>query len=243
MGMYTIRCNLGFSTKSSTDLDVQLEGHSAAMEAAFRRSQNELLLSLATLHDAVDAALADDPAAADHHLVRGLRHLDAANDQLSGLGESLVRQRTDLFESQEVSACEPLLAREPCFAALDYDALYRELVDQGAALPLRSLWDDVASRLRDGGARAGLRLLDRFVRELQSDLRAFIAHVESIGRRPGRTFGESLHDTAVPTARLITGYTRLLTTFGYVSYLCEQATTAFENATAQAAAPSALAVG
>lgn len=241
MGMYTARCTLGFSTKSSTNLDVQLEGHSAAMDTAFRRSQNELLLSFATLHDAVDAALADDPAAAGH-LARGLRHLNAANDQLSGLGESLVRLRTDLFESQQVSACEPLLAREPCFATLDYDALYRELVRQGAALPLRALWDEVASRLRDGGARAGLRLLDRFVRELQSDLRAFIARVESIGHRPGRACGESLHDTAVPTARLITGYTRLLTTFGYVSYLCGQATIAFENATPQATAP-AFAVG
>jgi hypothetical protein len=236
------RCTLGFSTKTSTGLEVQLEGHSAAMDAAFRRSQNELLLGFATLHDAVDAALAGDPAAASR-LAVGLQHLHAANDQLSGLGESLVRVRTDLFASREVNACEPLLARESHFATLDYDALYRELVAQGAALPLRNLWDEVASRLRDGGARAGLRLLERYVRELQSDLRTFIAHVESIGRQAGRALGESLHDTAVPTARLITGYTRLLTTFGYVSHLCGQAMTAFESAIPQAAAASALAIG
>ena len=96
--------------------------------------------------------------------------------------------------------------------------------------------------MRDGGARGGFRLLDRHVRELQSDLRAYVAEVESAGRLSGRALGERLHDTAIPTARVVTGYTRLLTTFGYVSFLCERAMLAYEAAAGEAAAP-ALAAG
>ncbi|HET9766348.1 MAG TPA: hypothetical protein VFS60_05850, partial [Thermoanaerobaculia bacterium] len=160
MGLYG-RCTLGFSTTASTTLAMQLERHCAAIEAALNQSHAEYLTGLARLHDAVDSALADDPAAAARRSDVGTRHLDGANDQLTRLGDSLVRLRSDLFESRGVDAADPLLAREPFFASLDYDSLYRELAGQGAALPHRAFWDEVASRVRDGGARGGLRLLDR----------------------------------------------------------------------------------
>ena len=233
------RCSPGFSTMASTNLSNQLERHAAAMDAAFTQSHTEYLTGLARLHDAIDSSLADDPAVAAGQFDVGLRHLGASNDQLTRLGDSLVRLRSDLFDNRDVDASDPLLAREPFFARLDYDSLYRELAGQGAALPHRAFWDEVASRVRDGGARGGFRLLDRHVRELQSDLQSLIAHVTASGRLTGRAVGEALHDVAIPTARVLTGFTRLLTTFGYVSFLCERAMLAYEDSVSQAAATAA----
>jgi hypothetical protein len=242
MSMGPLRCVPGLSSMYSNPLTDRLEQHLATLDASYRESYLQLLLGMATLHDAVDAALGAEPGAARDHLAAGLAQLRASNERLTALGESLTRVRVELFESAEVDAAEPLLLREPFFARLDYDALYRELAGQGAALPHRAFWDEAATRMCDGGARGGFRLLDRHVRELQSDLRAYVADVESAGRLSGRALGERLHDTAIPTARVVTGYTRLLTTFGYVSFLCERAMLAYEAAAGEAAAP-ALAAG
>jgi hypothetical protein len=239
MGLGGPRCTLGFSTTASTNLSTQLERHCAAMDAAFSQGHAEYLTGLARLHDAIDSAFADDPAAAKGQLNVGLRHLGASSDQLTRLGDPLVRLRADLFDNRDLDASEPLLAREPFFASLDYDSLYRELAGQGAALPHRAFWDEVASRVRDGGARGGFRLLDRHVRELQSDLQSLIGQVAAAGKLTGRAVGEALHDMAIPTARVLTGFTRLLTTFGYVSFLCERAMLAYEDSVSHAAAAAA----
>jgi hypothetical protein len=236
MGMGGLRCTLGFSTLIATPITTLLERHCATMDAAFTQSHSDYLTGLARLHDAIDPALADNPAVAASQFDVGLRHLGASNDQLGKLGDSLVRLRTDLFDSGDADASEPLLAREPFFASLDYDSLYRELAGQGAALPHRAFWDEVASRVRDGGARGGLRLLDRHVRELQTDLQSLIGQVTAAGSLTGRGVGEALHDMAIPTARVLTSFTRLLTTFGYVSFLCERAMLAYEHSTQAAAA-------
>ncbi len=228
MGQGPLRCVPGFSSTLSSPLTVRLESHAAAVEAGYRDSNAQLLLSLATLHDAVDASLVDDSAAAAAFLASGIYQLLAANEHLTAAGDALVRLRSDLFSHPEVDPSEPLLAREPLFAALDYDGLYRQLAGEGAALPHRAFWDEVASRMRDGGARAGFRLLERHVRELQTDLRALLADVQATARMPGRALGVALHDSAIPTARVLTGYTRLLTTAGYVSFLCEQAMLAYQ---------------
>ena len=239
MSMGVLRCVPGFASTYTTSLTDRLECHAAAIDVAHRNSYLQFLTALATLHDAIDASLADDASSASEHLGAGVAQLHASNDQLTTLGEGLVRLRTDLFENADLDPAEPLRAREPFFASIDYDALYRDLAAEGAALPHRAFWDEVASRIRDAGARGGFRLLERQMRELQGDLRTLVAAVESSGRLPGRALGEALHDTAIPVARVMTGYTRLVTSFGYVSVCCDRAMRDYERATASSASRAA----
>lgn len=239
MGGIGSRCFPGFSTAYSNPLTERLERLAASTETGYRDSYFALLLGLATLHDAVDSTLDSDPTVAPRQVAAGVEQLRAANDHLSALGESLVRVRSQLFE-RDVDPAEPLVAREPFFTRLDYDALYDELASQGAALPQRAFWDEAASRMRTNGARGGFRLLERCVRDLQTDLHALIASVESSARLAGRALGEALHDKAIPIARVLTGYTRLLTTFGYVAFLCERAMHAYEQTARERAADREL---
>src|SRR6185503_21088059 len=87
---------------------------------------------------------------------------------------------------------------------------------------------DVATRLRGGGARAGLRLLDRHLRELQSDLRTFSGEVEGLRNLPLPDLARALHGHAFGIAALVMGFLRLLATFTYFAFLCERASLAFE---------------
>ncbi len=232
MGSYVIRCVLGFSTNYSNPLTQSLEEHASTMDASYREGYLHWLTALSTLHDAVDAGLAGDSAAAARHLLTGCGQLGFCNDSLTTLGHALVQVRTELFES-DVDPSEPLLIREPFFATLDYDGLYRELAGQGAVLPHRAYWDEAASRIRDGGARGGCRLLERHLRELQSDLHAFIADVEAAGRLPLHAMADALHGASLAVSRVMIGYTRLITTFGYVSLLCERVMHAHEQLAAR----------
>lgn len=240
MSQGPIRCAPGFSSVLTSPLADRLERHAASAEASYRNSYLQFLLGSSTLHDGIDAALANTPAHAADHVGDGLSQLRAANEQLTGLGDSLVRLRADLFEDPDVDPTEPLLAREPLFASLDYDGIYHELAAAGAALPQRAFWDDIATRLRTGGARGGFRCLERHLRALQGDLRELIALVEGSAGLPGRALGEALHATAIPVARVVTSYTRLVTTFGYVSICCERAMREYEQSTLPAATQEAL---
>jgi len=228
--MGPFHCQLGFSLDRSNDFSEQLERRSAAMEASFRDGFFKLQLGIGALHDAIDAALLGDDADADDRLAAGLRELSRCNDELTAFGAGLVRVRAELFERGEVDASDPLVTREPFFAALDYDGIYADMLAHGAALPRHVFWDEVASRVREGGSHGGLRLLDRQVRELQSDLRSFIAGVESTARLRGRAFATALHDSSLSVATVMLGYTRLLTTFTYFTVLCEQASVLQEQA-------------
>ena len=230
MGIGPIHCNLGFSLDRSNDFSEELERRSTAMEASFRDGFFKLQLGVGALHDAIDAAIAGDEGRRDERLTFGLGELGGCNDELSALGTALVRVRADLFERGEVDAADPLVTREPFFAALDYEAVYADMLVHGAALPRHVFWDEVASRVRESGSHGGLRLLDRQVRELQSELRAFIAGVESTARLRGRAFAKALHDSSLSVATVMLGYTRLLTTFTYFSVLCEQASLLQESA-------------
>ena len=229
MGMGPIKCMLGFPTIQSSPLVARLECHATMMDASYRGSQQEWLTSLCSLHDAVDAAVAGDSASSRHRLLAGQGQLARCNEQLTALGQALIALRNDLFD-READAAEPLLAREPLFATLDYDGLYREHAGQGAVLPHRAFWDEAAARVRNGGARGGCRLLERHLRELQSHLQIFIANVDVAARLPLRVMAETLHGASLAIARVMTGYTRLITTFGYVSLFCERATQAHEQA-------------
>jgi hypothetical protein len=233
MGGGGIRCTIGFSIDRSNDFSEQLERRSAAMERSFRDGFFRLQQGIGRLHDAVDAALVADEARAAERFTAGLGDLAGCNAELTALGEELVRMRADLFERGEVDASDPLVTREPFFAGLDYEGIYADLLAHGAALPRHVFWDEVATRVREGGSHGGLRLLDRQLRELQSDLRSFTAVVESIGRLRGAAFARALHDTSRDIATVMLGYTRLLTTFTYLAILCEQASALQEQALAE----------
>lgn len=223
-----IRCTLGFSVHATTPFSEYLERRSEALDRHYRAANSELMEAFSQLHSAVDAALADDGAGTAAQLDDGLAGLASCNEHLSAIGEGLVRMRSELFERGEIDATDPLLVRERYFATFDYDALYRELAAHGGALPQRVFWDDVATRLRDGGARAGLRLLDRHLRELQSDLRTFTADVESLRSLPLPDLARALHGHAFGIAALVMGFIRLLATFTYFAFICERASLAFE---------------
>ena len=231
MGFGPLHCLLGFSIDRSNEFSEQLERRAAAMEVGYRDSFFHLQLGLGRLHDAIDAALAGDAAATAERLAGGLGDLGRCNDELTALAEALVRARSELLERGELDPGDPLVTREPFFAALDYEAIYEELLGAGAALPLRAFWDEVAARVRDGGTHAGMRLLDRQLRELQSDLRVFIAGVETTAHLHGRAFAVALHDSSVAIARLMVGYTRVLATFTYFTIFCERASALQESVT------------
>jgi hypothetical protein len=232
MGQCPILCFLGFSTTRTNTFSEHLERRSHQLERHHREANLDLMLALNGLHDAVDAALAADAATAANALDRGLALLASCSDHLTAIGEALVRTRTELFEREGVDPTDPLIAREPFFAHVDTNALYRELAAHGAALPQRVFWDDVAGRVHDGGARAGLRLLDRHLRELQSDVRTFAGEVETMRRLPLPELAINLHSTSRGVATLVMGFTRLLTTFTYFSILCERASMLHEAHTA-----------
>jgi hypothetical protein len=236
--MGPIRCFLGFSVAYSNTFSEHLERRSLDIDRAFNRANALLFGALNGLHDAVDAAVAGDAAATTNHLASGLDDLGGCNEQLTAIGEALVRTRSELFEREGADAADPLIARERFFGRLDFESILRELAAHGGALPGRALWDDVAERMRDGGARAGLRLLDRHLRELQSDLRSFVGEVESMRRLPLVDLPPALHGVSLAVAALTTGFTRVLTTFTYFSLLCERASLAYER---EQARPAALA--
>ena len=230
MGIH-LECYLGFSVRQGNDFSARLERHSAKTESSFRLAFVHMMEGMNALHDAVDAAMSADSSAATEPLDSGLAKLAAANDQLSILGETFVRTRTELFEQADVDPADPLVARERYFACVDYEAVYRELVAHGAALPHHVYWTELSNRLRDGGVRAGMRLLDRHLRELQSDLRSFVGEVQVKRRLTGLALAEALHDGSRPVATIVMGFTRLLTTMTYFGILCERASQAHEQAT------------
>jgi len=221
---------LGFSVTYSNSFSEHLERRSSELERHYREANLAVMLGLNVLHDAVDAGLAGDAGAAGAALEQGLTLLGSCNDHLTAIGEALVRTRAELFEREGVDANDPLIAREPFFAAIDSEAMYRELAAHGAALPQRVFWDDLSSRVRDGGARAGLRLLDRHLRELHSDLRTFVGEVESLRRLPLAELAPALHGASRPSATLVVGFTRLLIAFSYFGMLCERASQLYEHA-------------
>jgi hypothetical protein len=237
----TMQCFLGFSTSYTNPFSEHLERRGTALERHYREANGDLLLGLKRLHDAVDAALARNVDDASSGVRNGLGLLDSCNDHLTAIGEELVRARSELFEQEGVDSDDPLIAREPFFATIDIDAMYRELAAYGAALPQRAFWDDLASRVRDGGARAGLRLLDRHLRELQSDLRTFVGEVESMRRLPLAELGPTLHGTSRAVGTIMMSFMRLLTSFLYFGMLCERASQLYEASTGEGAAAVAVA--
>ena len=226
-----VQCFLGFSTTYTNGFSEHLERRAAALERHHREANGDFLFGLKRLHDAVDAALANNADGVSSALANGLDLLGSCNDHLTAIGEALVRTRSELFEQEGVDRTDPLIAREPFFAAIDVDAMYRELAAHGAALPQRVFWDNLAGRVRDGGARAGLRLLDRHLRELQSDLRTFVGEVESMRRLPLAELGPTLHNTSRAVGAITVGFMRLLTAFLYFSMICERASQLYEQAT------------
>jgi hypothetical protein len=222
-------CYFGFSVSFTNSFSEYLEGRNAELELALRSSEGLFGQGLRALHDGVDAALAGDAAACAEATARALSDLQESNEQLTAVGRSLVESRGALFERSAVDPADPLIARERHFTTLDYDAIYRELAGAGAVLPERAFWADVVLKLRRGGMREALRLLDRQVRELQTHLRGFVGLVEGYRGLSLPDLGPRLHGTSIPVATMMVGYARLSMTLVYLSILCERATMLHER--------------
>ena len=230
MGLAGPICFLGFSIHTTTTFSAHLERRAADLDRLNREANSSFLLALTALHRGIDAALdggAEDPVAA---VAEGIELLSRVNDACTGMAEALVRTRAELYERQEIGADDPLIARERYFAQLDYDRIYRQLAAHGAALPQHVYWDDMVARVRDGGARAGLRLLDRHVRELQSDLRTLIGEIEAVRRLPAREMALAIHSSSRATAAVSLGFVRLQVAFNYFGTLCEAASQLHDHA-------------
>ena len=217
-------CYFGFSTCYSNDFSELMEHKTAELEASLRSGESLFGKGLRSLHDGVDAALQGDAAACAASIARGLAELEECNDHLTVVGHRLVESRAALFERKAAAPDDPLVARERYFATLDYEAIHRELATAGAVLPQRAFWDEVVERLRRGGARAGLRLLDRHLRELQSQLRGLVGDVERLRGLALPVLAPRLHGFSLPVATLMVSFARLSMTLVYLSILCERAT-------------------
>jgi hypothetical protein len=222
-------CMFGFSVSYTNTFSEHLERRASSLDRHYREGYAEFMASLCAFHAAVDAGLLGNQAGAASELEKGMSLLDSCNEHLTAIGEALVQSRADLYEKETIDPRDPLVARDPHFAAIDTEFLYRELLAHGAALPQRLFWDDMAARVRDGGARAGLRLLDRHARELQSDLRTFAGEAEAIARLPLDELAPSLHGASRAVAAIMMGFTRLTTSLTYFSVLCERATQLYER--------------
>lgn len=240
MGMFCGRCPLGFSAHYTNAFSEHLEHRSVEIDLHLRQGNQDLFLALNTLHDATDAAIAGDGVATAAAIARGLEQLASCNDHLTTLGEEIVRTRIELFEHTDIDPADPLIARESQFPVLDYDGLYREMAAHGAALPQRVYWDEVATRVRDGGARAGLRLLDRHLRELQSDLRSLVGQVQVLSSRPLARLGPELHELSIASAAPVLGFSRVIIVLTYFSIICERASQMHERS---ASAPAVAIAG
>ena len=216
-----MRCFFGFSLAGNSFSQQLEQRQGAELQRRQRQARHDFDSGVEALHDAIDAALAGGDAAAV--VDRGLALLASCNDHLTAAAEALVQARAELFERGGVEPGDPLLAREPLFAKLDYDVAYRELAAHGAALQQQVLWQELVERLRDGGGRAGLRLLDRRYRELQSDLRALIAEVIAARRLSGPTFAVALHGNTRAVAAVEIGFITITVTGTYLAVLCERA--------------------
>ncbi len=156
MSSHNIKCFLGFPTTHNNPHTARLESRCSTMDSSYGEGYGAWRGGLSTVHDAVDAALAGNAAAAAEHVAAGKQQLAACSGALTAFGQALVNLRSDLFERGAVDSSEPLLAREPFFATLDYDAIHRELAGQGAVLlsprpPGESPWRGVGA----DGALAG----------------------------------------------------------------------------------------
>jgi len=228
MGGGPIRCFIGFSTENVSPLTAELEQHGARMELRFRKCQDNLLAGFGVLHDAVDAALDGDGNAADRHLDHGLARLEACNLDLAAIGESLAHSRRRLADTAREGKEEPLVARERFFSGLDYQGIYGELLAAGAAIPGKVYWEEVIAAVRTGGASGGLRLLEKTLRRIQTEVRSYAAQAAHMRDRPLADLARGLHGMTTRVAAILTQWSRFLTYATYLNVVCERATQAHE---------------
>jgi len=226
---YSTWCFLGFSTLHSDSFSRDLERtHGFRMARKHQQFFLDYSDALGELHEAVDAAVDGTSSATKHHIARGLDDLRAANDCVSAIGESLASARQLLTERAEQQPDDPLIAREPLFQQLDYSALYRELLVSGSALPNELFWKETVENVRTGGARAGLRMMEKSVRLLQSSLRAFIHEATSVQRLPLRELAVRLHGMTTETAAIQQYWFTLMLYSTYMTIICGRCTELYE---------------
>jgi len=212
-----IRAQVGSTSASLGGLPID-----SALVQECRKASGSFLVALSHLHDCADVASEGDASKAREKFDLALVQISESSDHLTAMSRILVHNRGRLAEGAAAAAEAKRTDPDGLFRELDYEAIYRELVFEGAAMPQRVFWDDVVQRLKADGARGGLRLLDRHVRELQSDLRTLEGELATICNLPPVELGRALHEGSHAVAVLIMGLTRFLACFQYLKILFEK---------------------
>lgn len=229
MGMWTMKCTLGFSTRYANQFSRYLDQRATVLDQCFRTAHAALLQGMSSLHEAVDSALSRDETQTISSLDRGLTELAECNQNLAAMVDSCMCTRADLARQREIDSSDPLIQRERFFALIDWDQLYLDLVSCGAALPQRVFWNEVESAIRSGGAQGGLRLLESQLRDLQTNLCSYIRLVEAMHHLPMQELSHSLHNTSLSVSSLVMELIRFLASSSYISLACERAMLLWEQ--------------
>lgn len=223
MGCHSFFCPLGLP---SHDLDIhamKLEGEGHELEHAARHGRFDSTKAFAVFHEAVDAAQDGDRAGALRSLDAGLKLLDDAADAAREV-QDRIEAIGGLFTEKITTDPDDLLARrEEVFGELDYDAIYASIDRSGAAFGARSLWSEMVTAIRTGGARAGLAVTRERAREVE---RAIRARREELGTLADAetdldTMAEVLHSQTVPSHAITIAWFRLEQQTAYLSIVCD----------------------
>lgn len=222
MGNNLIMCYIGFPTHRPSNLAERLECHSAELATAFHSSHRSLFDAMAILHDAVDHAVEGCGGAARECLNHGLEGLADADRHVTTTCDLLVRTRREL-ESHLDDTRDPFVRRERQFRRLDRGRLLAELAHYGVDGRRDAEFQQMLSAVLDGGTPAGIRVLEKEARRMQTRLREYASATEGIPLDPLHDFATASHRRAAESQALCLPWSRFPTLCGYLGLLCEAA--------------------
>ena len=227
MGAHVIRCYLGFPTFRNTAAGEALEREGGRMAKAYRLGHSQMLRGFELLHEAVDAAIAGDREVMAAKGRQGVRRLELATAAVAEIATTMERSRKALAELISEGE-DPLALRESYFGRVDVARLYAEVVGGTGGAGDRALWNQVVGAVVEGGAVAGLRVIEKTAWRLLTALREqTVESRRALGREP-REAAEALHNSGLGGAVLADLWGALLRQAGYLSLVCEEGTRGWE---------------
>ncbi|MDX1632310.1 MAG: hypothetical protein R3234_10635, partial [Thermoanaerobaculia bacterium] len=221
MGADIIRCYLGFPTHGPSPLATDLEERSARLARDYRRGHYRLNLALDRLHEATDSAVDGNVEASDRHLQGALKTFQRAHEHGTRMHRELVATRRT-FQAQAGDPTDPFVRRERWFPRLDRDELAHRLREVGVD-PGHSPLTEVLSRVREEGTPGGIRLLEKEVRRIQTEIQRYVSDTGKIPRRPATRFADGLHARAAATLALALPWSRFANLAGTLGFVCQAA--------------------
>ena len=222
MGAHIIQCYIGFPTHDPSALAERLEQQTAELATAFQASHRSLFDGIATLHEAIDRALAGDTPAARAERDRGLRELGEADRRVTTVYDRLLATRRELTAHLD-DTDDPFVSRERQFPRLDRDALVADLARHGVDARRDPEFQEMLTAVLDGGTCGGIRALEKEARRMQTRVRQYAATTAAIPLEPLAEFAALAHRRAAECQALCLPWSRFPTQCGYLGFLCEAA--------------------